>query len=374
MAGPSPGTAGLAQEMEALRRADARLNASCQGMKSFYDGRREPHVTTTTLRCVHCGATWLSESPQRLLERSEGCLRCGGTLVMADGILAEHPPERPVLAVTRATSALGQKVAFRLAALGVTQRLLVDSGMQIPRIEGAEVTKASYDKQAEMRRAFDGIEIVLLVSARETDPEVLRQQQVAAIDAAAAAGVERIVYVSVLAAAADATYVFAQAHFGAEQRARAAGMDYTFLRPSLNFDVLPSLCSLDGVISNGAGEGRTACVSRDDVAEVTVVVLASAGHNGHAYDVTGSQAQTMSELAAQLAVATGRPISYVRDELAQAPSRTAAIDPWESCFAGIAADEMSTVSDTVRTLTRHDPQTFPDFLRRHPERYRHLLA
>jgi hypothetical protein len=35
---------------------------------------------------------------------------------------------------------------------------------------------------------------------------------------------------------------------------------------------------------------------------------------------------------------------------------------------------MDVVRDTVVRLTSHQPQTLPEFLRQHPESYRHLLT
>ena len=35
---------------------------------------------------------------------------------------------------------------------------------------------------------------------------------------------------------------------------------------------------------------------------------------------------------------------------------------------------MDVVGDAVARLTGHEPQTLPEFLRRHPKSYRHLLT
>jgi len=49
------------------------------------------------------------------------------------------------------------------------------------------------------------------------------------------------------------------------------------------------------------------------------------------------------------------------------------IEGWVTSYAAIAAGEMDVVSDTVTRLTGHEPQP-PEFLRRPPESYRHLLT
>jgi uncharacterized protein YbjT (DUF2867 family) len=230
-----------------------------------------------------------------------------------------------------------------------------------------------------MRRALTGAQTLFLVSAEES-PDCV-EQHVAAVDAAVDAGVERIVYVSVLSAAANATFKSARDDFHTEEHARATGMSCTFLRPSLYFDLLPTLCSADGVIENGAGDGRVACLSHDDVADVAVVVLTDHDHDGRTYDVTGPVAQSMVEIADELALATGRPVSYsarTPEEDRASPSGSGAAD-WQieaavSRFAAIAAGEMDIVSDTVARLTGHDSQTFSAYLRQHPESYKHIAA
>jgi len=52
-------------------------------------------------------------------------------------------------------------------------------------------------------------------------------------------------------------------------------------------------------------------VDADDIAEVATVALTQPGHAGEVYEVTGPRMLTLADLAAELAHATGRTISYV---------------------------------------------------------------
>ena len=98
-----------------------------------------------------------------------------------------------MIAVTGATGAVGGRVAALLAERGVPQRLVVRDASRAPRIEGAEVADgASYADGDAMRRAFEGADTVFLVSAGEDEHRVDLHRS--AVDAAVAAGVERIVY------------------------------------------------------------------------------------------------------------------------------------------------------------------------------------
>jgi len=202
-----------------------------------------------------------------------------------------------------------------------------------------------------------------------------------AIDAAVAAGVERIVYTSFLSAAPRAPFTHAREHHLTEQQIRASGRRYTFLRPSFYLERAPRWFSEEGVVRGPAGNGTTTWISRDDLAEVAVAVLLSGGHDGASYDITGSGALTLAEAAAEFTRATGLPASYQPETLQEARASQAKFNPsnweleaWVSTYVAIATGELSIVSHTVQALTGHAPQTLADYLRQHPESYRHVTA
>ena len=142
-----------------------------------------------------------------------------------------------------------------------------------------------------MRRALAGVKTFFMVSAHETADRV--RQHIAAIDAAVAAGVERIVYLSFINAAPAATFTFARDHWHTEERVRAVGLRHTFLRDNMYMDLLPMMAGTDGAIRGPAGEGRVGAVARDDIADVVVAVLLGDAHDGRTYDVTGPEAITL---------------------------------------------------------------------------------
>lgn len=316
-----------------------------------------------------------------------------------------------MLAVTGATGEVGGRVAARLAKLGLAQRLIVRDPKRAPRLPGAEVRQiSSYGDAVAMGRALAGVEKLFLVSAMDLMGVIRRcaenrvplppydriQQHVAAVAAAAAVGVQHIVYLSFLSAAADATFILARDHFHTEEYIRATGVPFTFLRQSLYMDKAPLHVSAGGIVRGPAGEGRVAWTARDDIADVAVAVLTGSGHEGHTYDVTGPEALSLAETAEQLSLVTGRKIYYQ----AQTPHETRALrnasrlDEWEanrraltgggitdyevevwvSHYLQMATGEAAIVSDTVPRLTGHQAQTLAEYLHKRPESYRHLLA
>jgi NAD(P)H dehydrogenase (quinone) len=282
------------------------------------------------------------------------------------------------LAVTGATGGLGGRVARRLADRGVAQRLVVRDPAGAPELPGAEVVRAAYGDGEAMRRALDGVDTLLLVSASEDVDRV--RLHTGAVDAAVAAGVRRIVYTSFLACAPDATFTFARDHWHTEQHVRGSGLRHTFLRDSLYLDYVPLLVGGDGVIRGPAGDGRVAAVARDDIAGVVVAVLLGDGHDGRTYDLTGPEAFTLHQAAEALSRASGRSVTYRAETLDEAYASRAGygaphweVTGWVTTYTAIAAGELDVVTDDVARVAGHPPMGLAEFLRRNPASYRHLV-
>lgn len=285
-----------------------------------------------------------------------------------------------MIAVTGATGAIGGRVARRLAERGAAQRLIVRDAARAPELPGAEVALAAgYSDTAGMRRALRGADTLFLVSGREQRDRVA--EHAAAIDAAVAAGVGRIVYLSFLNCAADSTFTFARDHFHTERHILASGVEHTFLRDNLYLDFIPFFAGADGVIRGPAGDGRAGYVARDDVADVAVAVLAGDGHAGRAYDVTGPEAITMAQAAELLSEASGRAVRFHDETLEEARASRApsgepgwVIEGWVTTYTAVAAGELDVVTDTVQRLAGHRPWALREWLREHPDSYAHIAG
>jgi NAD(P)H dehydrogenase (quinone) len=273
-----------------------------------------------------------------------------------------------LIGVTGATGEIGRRVAARLAASGERARLLVREASRAPQHDGHAVAEfGGYDDPDGMRRAFDGVSTLLLVSGREAADRVA--QHTRAVDAARAAGVGRIVYLSVISAAPDATFTFARDHFHTEQHIQASGMAFTFSRQNLYMDLVPLLAGEDGVIRGPAGDGRLAPVLRDDVADALLAMLTGPGHEGMTYELTGPESSTLAELAAAVSATADRIVTFRDETLEEAYASRAAygapeweVEGWISTYTAIAAGEFDVVTDHVARLTGHEPVSVHDFL------------
>jgi NAD(P)H dehydrogenase (quinone) len=282
------------------------------------------------------------------------------------------------IGVTGSTGQLGGRVATRLATLGLAQRLFVRDLARAPQLPGAEIMRASYEDGSSMTKALSGIKILFLVSGYGLER---LEQHYSAIDAAVAAGVERIVYTSFLSAAPLATFTHAREHYLTEQHIRDSGCSYTFLRPTFYLDRAPRWFSNEGVVQGPAGNGTITWVSRDDLADVAVTVLTTSGHDGASYEITGAQALTLAQAAEEFSQATGIPAFYRPETIEEAKASRAKFNPtdweleaWVSTYVAIATGELSVVSHSVEALTGHAPQTLADYLHKHPESYEHITA
>jgi uncharacterized protein YbjT (DUF2867 family) len=211
-----------------------------------------------------------------------------------------------------------------------------------------------------MRAALEGADTVLLVPARESEDRV--QEHLSAVDAAAAAGVGRIVYLSFIGAAPDAVFTLARDHWATEERIRATGLPHTFLRMSLYMDFVPSMVGEDGVIRGPGGDGRMGAILRDDVAAAAAAVLTSGGHDGRTYELTGPEAFTFAQAAELLTRLTGGTVTYEEEteEQAWASRRASGAPDWEirgwvSSYLAVRAGELAAVTGDVRALTGRAP-------------------
>jgi uncharacterized protein YbjT (DUF2867 family) len=267
----------------------------------------------------------------------------------------------PLLGVTGATGRLGGRVARRLAAVGAAQRLLVRDPSRAPQLPGSV--------PGAVGAALEGVPTVLMVSASETPDRV--DQHISFIDAAIAAGVEHLVYISFYGASPTCTFTLARDHYATEEHIRASGLRFTFLRDNLYADFLPAMAGDEGVIRGPAAGGRAAAVAQDDIADAAVTVLRDPEqHTGITYSLTGPQALSLDDVAATLSAEWGRPVRYERETVEQAYASRARysaprwqVDAWVSTYVAIANGEFAGVTDDIPRLTGHPATSLAELLR-----------
>ncbi|WP_284044078.1 SDR family oxidoreductase [Actinoplanes sp. M2I2] len=272
-----------------------------------------------------------------------------------------------LIVITGASGRLGGRVARKLDG---PKRLLVRDRARAPDVAGAEVAVAEYRDGEAVWRALEGAETVFMVSAAETPDRVAEHRSF--VDAAARAGVRRLVYTSFAGAAPEAAFTLARDHWATEEHIRRSGLGFTFLRDNLYADFLPSMVGADGVIRGPAGDGRAAVVAQDDIVDAAVAVLRDpAAHDGRTYDLTGPVALSLAEVAATISSVTGREVRYQAESLSEAYASRASygapqwqLDAWVSTYTAMAKGELAAVSTAVPELTGHPATTLAELLSR----------
>ncbi|MFZ3598769.1 SDR family oxidoreductase [Streptomyces sp. BH104] len=217
--------------------------------------------------------------------------------------------------VTGATGKLGRLVVTGLLDAGVPASEIAAVVRDKDRAadlagRGVELRVADYSVPETLADAFRAGDRVLLISGSEVGQRVPQHQAV--IDAAKTAGVALLAYTGVLGGP-DADFELAAEHKVTEQAILDSGLPYTFLRNGWyheNFtDNLAPVLEHGAVVAN-AGEGRFASASRADFAAAAVAVLTGEGHENKTYELSGDEAWSLAEYAAEVARQSGKEIVY----------------------------------------------------------------
>ncbi len=212
------------------------------------------------------------------------------------------------IAITGATGQLGRLAIAALKARGASPIALARDPAKAADL-GVEARAFDYHKADPA--ALKGVETLVLISSNDFNDRV--GQHRAAIAAAKAAGVGRIVYTSLLKGAAN-PMILSLDHGPTEAALIDSGIAHTVLRNGWYTENYTG--ALEAVLEHGAmigaaGEGWVSSAARKDYAEAIAVVALDAAHAGKIYELAGDTAHTGADLAAAVAKAAGKPVGYV---------------------------------------------------------------
>jgi NAD(P)H dehydrogenase (quinone) len=216
--------------------------------------------------------------------------------------------------VTGASGHLGRQVTEQLLRRVAPEDMILVTRMpdalRTLRDRGIAVRYGDFDEPASLREAFAGGRRMLLVSTDAIGRRVAQHR--AAIDAAAAAGVEHVVFTSIVNPVAhNPTGATASEQGRTEALVRRSGMAWTVLRfgSFAELQLPPAATAIRNrcLITNGGG-GRIVPISRADCAEAGAVALTTEGHAGQTYEITGPEALRPRDLADLYAELSGQPV------------------------------------------------------------------
>ena len=281
-----------------------------------------------------------------------------------------------MILVTGATGQAGSQVVRSLLARQARVRVLVRDAERARRLFGDAVDVAEGDLAypPSVRAALDGADVLFLSCA--DDPRRV-EWEIDAIDAAAAAGVRRVVRLSALLAEPGSPVAFWDWHGRIDEHLRAADVPAVVLRASFFMSNL--LQAADAVAHAGclvapAGESRIGMIDPRDVGDAAAVAILGTGHDGRTYELTGPAAVSHAQVARALGAAIGRPVEYVAagDDEAQRAMVDAGLPPFVAeqvvrMYAVARTGGLERVTPMVPALTGRVPRDLTAFVRDHAD-------
>lgn len=211
--------------------------------------------------------------------------------------------------ITGATGSIGRHIVDQLVALGEDVRALTrkPSAANLPSqvtIFGGDLTSGDIQDGA-----FHGVKSLFLFPADGDIKPFL--------DKVKAAGVERVILLSSLAAAAEhardigsASYLH---HKAIEQIVLASDIPYTFLRPgnfANNLQFWAYSIKTAGAVYGPYPQSAQTLIHAADMAALAVAALTTVGHIGATYALTGPESLTQTEQLRTIGAEIGRELTY----------------------------------------------------------------
>jgi NAD(P)H dehydrogenase (quinone) len=216
-----------------------------------------------------------------------------------------------MITVTGATGQLGRLVIdallARVPASEITAAVRSPEKAGDIAAKGVQVVKADYNAPETLVSAFAGTDRLLVISGNEFGQRVEQYERI--IGAAQKAGVTFIAYTSIINADGNPIYLGAD-HKVAERLISESGIAHAFLRDGwYNENYVTSIQggAAHGVVIGAAGNGRISSASRTDYAEAAAVVMAGAREG--VFELGGSEAFTMADLAAMIGEVSGSAVA-----------------------------------------------------------------
>lgn len=215
-----------------------------------------------------------------------------------------------MILITGASGNVGREVLKQILQAGYKVRAAWKSSPGAGEAPaGVETAIVDFNRPDTLRAALEGVERVFLVGPVAPDLVELESK---ATEEIKRAGVARIVKLSAMGTRAA---TFPRQHAESEDRIKAAGVAWTFLRPNgfMQNIVIYSGATVRGqnTFYGSAGDGKVSQIDIRDVAAAAVRVLTEDGHVGKTYTLTGPAALSNAEAAAILSSVLGREIRYV---------------------------------------------------------------
>ncbi len=190
-----------------------------------------------------------------------------------------------------------------------------EKGLQKYKDMGIETRIADFNDEAGLIETFSGIDTMVLISMPFVGPK-RRKAQKTALDAAVKAGVNRVVYTSIVGAGEkDIDTYEVNDHVWFEAYVKEQPIHYVFLRDSQYAEAMVSNYinaheNTNDVLANNMSDGKMAYISRDDCA-LACAYAAMSDYQDEIININGAELLTIAEYVAIANSITGFEVKYV---------------------------------------------------------------
>ncbi|ESQ79361.1 SDR family oxidoreductase [Asticcacaulis sp. YBE204] len=221
--------------------------------------------------------------------------------------------------VTGATGRIGRQVVDQLIARGAAVRALVRDPQKANLPAAVELAKGDFLDIDSLRTAFTGVSTLFLLNAVAGDEFT---QALITLNIAREAGVNRVVYLSVIHADRFVNVPHFAVKSGAERMITQMGFSATILRPAYFIDnelMIKDVITNFGVYPMPIGNKGVAMVDVRDIAEVAAIELirraeAAATLPIDTINLVGPETLTGTQIAGIWSDVLGQPVVYGGDD------------------------------------------------------------
>ncbi|MCJ7677246.1 MAG: NmrA/HSCARG family protein [Anaerolineales bacterium] len=280
-----------------------------------------------------------------------------------------------MILVTGAAGKTGRAVLRALAGRREPVRALIHRPDQAPSLQALGVQETVVGDLldlAAIQRAVDGVRAVYHMAPNVSPDEIPMGQTV--ISAAQSAGVERLVFHSVLH-----PHIEAMPHHWQKARVEellfASGVSFTILQPTAYMQNVAA--SWEAILTQGrypvpySPETRLSLVDLEDVAEAAATVLTDPGHAGATIELVGTPGMSPREMAELLSAELDRRVTVeaLPLEAWERGARASGLGEYQvsALTRMFAYYEEHGLTGSPRALTNvlgRQPTSFPAFVRR----------
>lgn len=267
--------------------------------------------------------------------------------------------------ITGATGNIGTHLTKHLQSLGVN----FTAGSRNIETSHYPTVKINYEDKHDLRQAFDGHDVLFLLTP-DTEHSITWVKT--AVDAAIDAGIKHIVRSSGIGADDQSDYLVFRELGIIESYIKASGLAYTMIQPNSfmqNFATFQNLAVRNGRVFLPHDRTRVSYVDVRDVALAAAHVIRDVNkHQAKTYVITGGEAISDQELLNEIGRVLGKNIQYISisEEEAIAAFRKYHLPEYNieqlvSLYRADRDGHTSFISDDFQLITNNKPRTAREF-------------